>query len=110
MEQEISLSTMCDISWWQQFESEDVSLKTKNISPNSLSYGTCRDGDTLLIVAYRAGVSDETISGIFELTAMYAIEKLFDITNIHGESFSTMLSKKYGPGIELLPNVEVFFR
>ena len=47
MEQEISLSTICDISWWQQFESEDVSLKTKNISPNSLSYGTCRDGDTL---------------------------------------------------------------
>ena len=103
-------NNLCDIFWWQQFESEDVSLKTKNINLNSLSYGACRDGDTPLMVAYRAGVSDETIIGIFELTAIYAIGNLFDITNIHGESFSSVLSKEYGPGIELLLNVEVLLR
>ena len=101
-----SLASLCDTLWWQEFESENVSIQSKNIAANDL-YGICNDEDTPLMVAYRAGVSDKIITDIFGLAAIHDIEELLNARNADGKSLREMILEQQDSGYKLFPIVNI---
>ena len=102
-----TLVSLCDILWWRESESENISIKNKHINANDL-YETCENDDTPLMVAYRTGVSGKTITDILELAAKYDIERLLDTRGADGKNLREMILEEYSPEYKSLSlNVEV---
>ena len=93
------LADLCNTLWWQELELENVSIKNKNINTNNL-YDFCNDEDTPLMVAYRAGVSDKTITDILELAAIHDIIELLDAKNTDGKSLREMILEEHNSELE----------
>ena len=98
---------LCDISWWQHLQEGEVSSLNEGIN-NSNLYGRCNeDGDTPLIIAYRAKVSDNTIVNLLQIVAFNAIKNFVSAQNVHGESFPAMLLKEEYEGEDAIFYVDV---
>ena len=101
-------NVLCDTSWWQQLQEEEVTQVNEDINNNNL-HGQCnKDGDTPLMRAYKARVSDTTILNLLKVVALNAIKDFITARNVRGESFVTMLLREeYEENALFYVNVDV---
>ncbi len=94
---------ICDTSWWQQLESEDnIPIEDiRSINIDDLFSRGCNDGDTPLITALRANITDAIIINILEMATLNAIRELFNTENVRGDTLRTIFLREHNPGAGL---------
>ena len=72
----------------------------------------CNDnGDTPIMIAYRAGVSDRVMAGILRSIATQSITNFLNIKNVRsGKSFLDIIKEEFGPEAGIFINVYTDFQ